>query len=186
MKGSDLIKRNKQENKNNIPIPLIILIILLILFLIIISIFFSKKIIYYKYERQLPAGVNLTVDPDSKYKNNSPENFNEEHGVAVSGINVMTIRADTEYVSTDLYNPKENYGYYFMTFELRICTSETEQETLYTSGLVEPGKHIYNITLSHSLEKGVYNAVLHIQPYRMDREKTPTNNADIKFRLVVE
>ena len=57
---------------------------------------------------------------------------------------------------------------------------------LYSSGLVEPGKHIQQITLSRGLEKGVYEAVVHVQPYRMSEARTLTNNADIKTVLIVK
>ena len=129
------------------------------------------------------GGVELTVDPDAEKENVSSDSVLEK-GVVIAGRGAMTFPAGKKEVPVDLYNPEDNEGLYYLTFELRLYDGQ-EYEVLYTSGLVEPGKHIYRITLSRSLEKGVYEAVIHVQPYRMNEEKTPTNNADMKIRLIV-
>lgn len=135
----------------------------------------------------LSGGVGLVIDPNAE-KGTSHENESaEEQGVAISGRESMTIPADKKEIEVDFYNPEENAELYYLTFELRLYNnSEQDYEVLYTSGLVEPGKHINRITLSHGLEEGVYEAVIHVQPYRMNEERTLTNNADIKIELIVK
>ena len=102
----------------------------------------------------------------------------------IAGRGSLTFPAGKREVPVDFYNPEDNAETYYLTFELRLLVGE-EYETLYTSGLVEPGKHLYRITLSRELEPGDYEAVIHVQPYRMDEERKPTNNADMRIRLYV-
>lgn len=108
-------------------------------------------------------------------------------GVAIPGWAKMTIPPNqTENIVVDFYNPEANEGKYYLTFELRIpANNEQGYEVLYKSGLILPGKHIQNITLNRGLAPGTYNAILHVQPYRMS-DKSTTNNADIKLELVVK
>ncbi len=109
------------------------------------------------------------------------------NGVAIPGWGRLTIPIDTaEDIVVDFYNPSENADKYYLTFELRIpADNEPGYEVLYTSGLIAPGKHIQKINLTRGLPAGTYNAILHVQPYRMS-DKSPTNNADLKLELVVK
>ncbi|MDE5860923.1 MAG: hypothetical protein K2J36_08390 [Ruminococcus sp.] len=56
---------------------------------------------------------------------------------------------------------------------------------LYTSGLVDTGLHIQTINIARGLEAGTYDAVIHVQPYRMNGAQTPTNNADMRTQFIV-
>lgn len=53
------------------------------------------------------------------------------------------------------------------------------------SGLVDTGLHIQTINIARGLEAGTYDAVIHVQPYRMNGAQTPTNNADMRTQLIV-
>lgn len=116
-----------------------------------------------------------------------PESEKANDGIAVPGWNMLSIPKNEKEVAVDFYNPEANEGRYQMTFELRLPdNSEQGYEVLYKSGLVNPGLHIQNITLSRELDEGVYDAMIHVQPYKMDDQKTPTNNADMQTQLIVE
>lgn len=132
------------------------------------------------------GGEKLKADPNAgEYV--EPEKQEEENdGVSVPGWSSLEIPANTSEVTVDFFNPEENEGKYSLTFELRL-PDESEQgyEVLYTSGLVDAGLHIQHINLSRGLEAGVYDAIIHVQPYRMDENQTPTNNADLKTKLIV-
>ena len=108
-------------------------------------------------------------------------------GVAVPGWGKLTIPANTQDdIVVDFFNPIENEGKYYLTFELRIPSdNDLGYEVLYTSGLIEPGLHIQSISLTRGLETGEYDAIIHVQPYRMDT-KAKTNNADLKTKLIVK
>ena len=137
--------------------------------------------------RNANGGVELLIDPDAKDSLPYVNDHALEQGVVIAGQESMIFPADKTEAAVDFFNPEENAQMYYLTFELRLYNeSGQDYEVLYTSGLVAPGKHIYSITLSRELEKGVYEAVVHVQPYRMNEEKTPTNNADMKIRLIVK
>ena len=128
------------------------------------------------------GGVGLTVDKDAgEFVAPETESSNQK-GVSIPGWGTITIPANTTDITVDFFNPEANADLYYLTFELAL----SDGEVLYTSGLVEPGKHIQKITLSRGLEAGEYDAVIHVQPYKMDEDKTPTNNADMKTTLVVK
>lgn len=104
-----------------------------------------------------------------------------DRSVSIPGYESISIPANKTDVIVDFRNPEKNEGYYHMTFELRLA----DGEKLYESGLVRAGDHIQNITLSRGLPAGTYDAVLHVQPYTADDDLTPTNNADLKIKLIV-
>ncbi len=133
------------------------------------------------------GGVGLALDPDAEALHPADIENTKEQGVTISGRDDMTFPAGQREITVDFYNPEENEGLYYLTFELRLYDDqEQEYEVLYTSGLVEPGKHIRTIMLSHALESGVYTAVIHVQPFRMNAQRSITNNADIKINLIVK
>ena len=107
-----------------------------------------------------------------------------EPNVAIPGWGRITLPANREYVTVDFHNPKENEGLYYLMFELRLLTDNGGYVSLYKSDAVPPGKHIQSIKLNQTLSLGTYDAVIHVQPYRMSDE-TPTNNANMKTTLVV-
>ena len=109
-----------------------------------------------------------------------------EKNVAIPGYKTITIPAGTDHVPVDFYNPENNSGYYYLSFELRVPDVNGNYETLFTSDLVEAGKHLYQIVLNHPLSAGVYeHSILHVQPYTVN-DLTMTNNADVEFTLKVE
>lgn len=126
------------------------------------------------------GGVGFTVVPEQQGGEEYPE-----QGVTVPGITYIHVSTENNRMTSAFYNPEENSGLYYLKFELR-ADIDGKREVLYTSGLIEPGKCVYDIKLSRKLEKGVYNAVVHVQPYRINKELTPTNNADIMATIKAE
>jgi hypothetical protein len=135
-------------------------------------------------DTSVKGGVGLTIDKNAgEYV---AEDSTPSQGVAIPGWSSIYLPAGQTDVTVDFYNPEANADKYYMTFELRLFDdSEQGYETLYTSGLVEPNMHIQHITLAHALDAGEYPAVVHVQPYKMVEEQTPTNNADMKTTLKV-
>ena len=115
-----------------------------------------------------------------------PEQQNPNGGVAIPGWGTLTIPANkTTNIKVDLFNPEANVDLYYLTFEIRLPNDSAEgYETLYKSGLVEPGLHIQEIALTRPLDAGEYDAIIHVQPYRIS-DKSTTNNADLKTKLIV-
>ena len=126
----------------------------------------------------------VVFDPGSE--DERPGTHETVKGPTVKGFSSLTIPPDVDTIAIDLYNPIENSGLYYMTFELRLPDdSEQGYEVLFQTGYVAPGKHIYQVTLSHSLQAGEYATYLLVQPYRM-KDITPTNNVSAKVKLTVK
>lgn len=180
----------KKNNKEKCIIFLLIVIFLMFGIIIGILLCQNKKCCNCKFTDEIIpsiSGVGITIDPDANDKQPSDTEKIDEQGVAISGRDYMTIPAGQKEAAVDFYNPEENKELYYLTFELRLYDdNELDYEVLYTSGLVEPGKHIQKITLSRVLDEGIYTAVIHVQPYRMDEQKSITNNADMKIYLIVK
>ena len=111
----------------------------------------------------------------------------EPPGVTIPGFGSMTIRANTkEIIGINLYNPDKNAGWYYLTYKLCLLdVNGEESEVLYESQLLPPGLYLQDITLSRGLAPGEYEAVMHVQPYRI-ADKSPTNNADLKMTIIAE
>ena len=127
---------------------------------------------------QLDPNQGGYVDPDQG--NNTPA-----QGVAIPGWGKITVPVNETEVTVDFFNPEQNKDLYYLTFELRLPDGNGGYEVLYKSGLIEAGNHIQKITLSRGLAEGTYDAVIFVQPYRMDGV-TPTNNAETRTQLIVK
>ncbi len=150
--------------------------------LLVLDIFIGVSLMGMKETGSRTGGVIL--DPSAE--DERPGQSGTSHRVTVSGFSALNIPADLDTVAIDLYNPSENSGLYYMTFELRLPDeSERGYEVLFLTKYVAPGKHIYQVTLSHSLSAGEYTAQLLVQPYRMS-DLTPTNNVSAVVRITVK
>ena len=111
-------------------------------------------------------------------------------GIAIPGWGSITRPAGVTEASTALQNPEANEDWYYLTFEMRLpttdeATGEEGYEVLFTTGLIPPGQYCNKVTLNRPLEPGEYKAVVHVQPYTIEN-MTPTNNADMETVLIVE
>ena len=128
-------------------------------------------------------GGGLMIDPNAgEYV--APE---QPPGIAIPGFGSMTIPANTKVLKgINLYNPIENNGWYYLTFKLCLLDkNEQVSEVLYESQLLPPGLYIQDITLSRGLAKGTYEAVMHVQPYRI-ADNNPTNNANLRLTIIAK
>lgn len=101
-------------------------------------------------------------------------------GIRIPGYPRITISADTKDVTMNLKNPEGNPCYF--TFEIVLTEGE---ETIYTSKLVEPGKAITDVTLSHALKKGEYPAMIRITTTSLT-DGSEMNGADVETVLVAQ
>lgn len=104
-----------------------------------------------------------------------------EEGIEIPGYKTIQIPSGTTDVKVDLMNPENNQVYFQISFYL----PETE-ETIYTSKLIKPGRHIYEITLEHAMEPGEYPLTVKYATYSSDDSLTPKNGADVNCTLIVE
>lgn len=162
---------------------LMAVLILLLLALICVGIWVGVSLNKQPGETKPNGGVQL--DPNQGTYDPSGNNGTASQGVAIPGWGKITIPANKAEVTVDFYNPEQNKNLYYLTFELRLPDGNGGYEVLYKSGLVEAGNHIQKITLSRGLAEGTYDAIIFVQPYRMDGV-TPTNNAETKTQLIVK
>lgn len=129
-------------------------------------------------------GTSLELDVNAG-DYSQPENSQQQTstGIAIPGWGQISIPAGKTEVMVEFPNPVANTDKYYLTFKLVL---KDTGEVLYTSGLVPPGKVIQKITLSRALTVGTYDAIVKVQPYKMDENKTPTNNADMQTKLIVK
>lgn len=101
-------------------------------------------------------------------------------GIRIPGYPRITIQADTKDVTMNLINPEGNPCYF--TFEIVLTE---ENETIYVSEMVEPGKAITNVTISRALEKGEYPAVIKITTTSLENGLA-MNGANVETVLVAQ
>lgn len=78
-------------------------------------------------------------------------------------------------------NPEENEVYFQISFYL----PDTD-ETIYTSKLIRPGQHLYEITLEKAMEAGEYPLTVKYDTFTADEDMTPRNGAEVNCTLVVK
>lgn len=129
---------------------------------------------------------SIEVQPSGEEKVDENKENIKRNGIAIPGWATIVMPPNTKEVTVDFYNPIENKEMYYLTFELKVFNeTNKEYESIYKSDIVNPGEHIKNIELTKGLEKGEYDAIVHVQPYKMDDNKTLTNNADMKTKIIV-
>ncbi len=99
--------------------------------------------------------------------------------IAVPGFARMRIGADTQNVDVNLYNPAENPCYFKISLLLDDGT------VLYESGLIEPGKGLYEITLSRALAPGAYDAVVKYETFSL-ADMSVMNGVELNIKLIAE
>ena len=188
------VKYVKEKKIRKIKLFVFFFLLILMLFGIVTGIILIQRERCRKSKAEIPVttentggGIGLIVDANTEHSSSYEYGAISDQGVVIAGWESITIPANKKEAEVDFFNPEENAQLYYLTFELRLYSNSSQDyEVLYTSGLVEPGKHINQITLSHALKKGVYEAVIHVQPYCMDENKTLTNNADMRIKLIVD
>lgn len=117
-------------------------------------------------------------EPDTVVESDSGTEKTE--GIRIPGYPRITIQADTKDVTMNLINPEGNPCYF--TFEIVLTE---ENETIYVSEMVEPGKAITNVTISRALEKGEYPAVIKITTTSLENGLA-MNGANVETVLVAQ
>ena len=112
------------------------------------------------------------------YTIEKPENWDPTK-ILVPAYPDWNMKAGTDVVYAALYNPEENPCYFRFTVIL-----EESKETLYQSGLVEPGSAVTEIPLPRQMEEGTYPVVVKIDSYSLKDHKERLNGAEVSTRIV--
>ena len=160
----------------------ILLLIVLVILLVGAGVFVGLKWNNWFGEDTLQGG-GLTTDENARDWTGEQDVYEGEKNtdtIDIPGYGSITLKADSAEQSVNLYNPEQNTCYFRMTLLLSDGTQ------LWQSGLIEPGKGIYDITLEQTLAAGTYeDAVLKYECFAMDDAQTPLNGSEIKLTLNV-
>ena len=100
-------------------------------------------------------------------------------GIAIPGYKSITVDAGKTDVKVNFQNPEGNPCY----FEISLLLADGTE--LYKSKMVEPGKGLYDITLSQPLKAGEYDAVVKYSTFSLD-SLSPMNGAEVKIILIAQ
>ena len=98
-------------------------------------------------------------------------------GIDIPGYESLSFKAGSLSQNVNLKNPQTNNCYF-------VLSLITDSETLWTSDEIEPGEAVKKLTLSRTLDKGEYDAVLHYDCFTLN-DKTPLNGAEIQLTIKV-
>lgn len=132
----------------------------------------SQNILY------TPQQNGLTIDPNAEQYKGQYIAEAQQGSVAIPGFETLKLKADSHTQTPGFHNPESNNCYFVI--ELRL----SDGTTLYKSGLLAPGKAIYNARLSGTLSAGTYPASVIYHCYAMDG-LSELNGAEIKITLEV-
>ena len=104
---------------------------------------------------------------------NEPEQIEQIENIILPGFDYLDINKPGRI----LCNMNENFYLQF-----NIILKDTE-EIIYSSGLVEYNSYINNITLTKEIEEGEYEALIFIQPYDLEGNKTNSALLEIKLKV---
>lgn len=100
--------------------------------------------------------------------------------IMIPSLATMTLTEGQTEVEYVLFNPEGNPCY----FSYQMVLSDTG-ETLYESGLIEPGTAVINWSLNRSLEAGTYQAEMRISTYSAEDVNTQMNSGVVTFTVEV-
>ena len=101
--------------------------------------------------------------------------------IALPGISILKMKAGSRTVEFPLINPEGNTCYMAYTI-----VDQASGETLYESGMIEPGKAVLNFDLNRTLEPGTYSILVQIKTNDLEDYTVELNGAEIPAELVVE
>lgn len=99
-------------------------------------------------------------------------------GIKIPGYGELRVPQGERTWNITLANPKENTCYFKYTIKV-------DDETLYESDFIEPGKAVREFEVSKLLDSGDYEIHLQISTYTMDDDLTQMNGANVKSILHV-
>ena len=106
---------------------------------------------------------------------------NEDEVLSIYGIKEIKIKEGSNEAELYYLNPEQNADKYYIVVSIRLKESN---ELIYSSDLIPPGKGLSSIELLRSFECGTYDAVFHIQSYKMN-DLSSAKAADLDIRIIV-
>ncbi len=125
-----------------------------------------------------PAEGTVTNNPGNfefeEEQTQETQQSGQTPGIEIPGYSIIPIAANTTDVEIDLYNPDGNDVYFQISFFLK-----DSGELLYESKLIQPGQHLYNISLTQPLAPGDYDVTIQYATFSTDGSFSPRNGANV-------
>lgn len=137
--------------------------------------------IYWYTRPKEVTNYDAEFEEDQERPDSTDQEGSVADGIQIPGYKSITIPAGTKDVSVELMNPEENQVYFQISFYL----PDTE-ETIYTSKMIKPGQHLYEITLEKEMAAGEYPLTVRYDTFSADEAMTPRNGAEVNCTLIVE
>ena len=137
--------------------------------------------IYWYTRPKEVTNYDAEFEEDQERPDSTDQEGSVADGIQIPGYKSITIPAGTKDVSVELMNPEENQVYFQISFYL----PDTE-ETIYTSRMIKPGQHLYEITIEKEMEAGEYPLTVRYDTFSADEAMTPRNGAEVNCTLIVE
>lgn len=137
--------------------------------------------IYWYTRPKEVTNYDAEFEEDQERPDSTDQEGSVADGIQIPGYKSITIPAGTKDVSVELMNPEENQVYFQISFYL----PDTE-ETIYTSKMIKPGQHLYEITLDKEMAAGEYPLTVRYDTFSADEAMTPRNGAEVNCTLIVE
>ncbi len=104
----------------------------------------------------------------------------EDDTLSIFGIKEIEIKEGSTLAEFYYLNPEQNADKYFIQVSIYL---KENNELIYRSDLIPPGKGINSARLSRSFEEGKYPAILHVQGYRM-QDFSSAKAADLDIVII--
>ena len=135
----------------------------------------------YRKNRDVQTAEGIILDDGAENWDGEMEDLSQDQpGIKIPGYGYITVMSGETAWKITLANPKENNCY----FQYSITIDENENP-IYESDLIEPGKAVREFEVNEPLEAGDYEIHLNISTYTMDDGLTPLNGAVVKAVLHV-
>lgn len=120
------------------------------------------------------------LDPNaSSGPNESTEMDEEEEGIIIPGFGYIVMQEASTTQDVVLENPAENDVYFIISLLI-------EDQEVYKSGLIEPGKGIYSIELPEFYSEGEYAGKLNYETRSISNPEEEKNGAEINVPIIFE
>ena len=181
-------KVEKRKPKKEIPFHIIIPSAIVVIFLIIMLICFQSNMnmfanVMSDFANNMSVNNNKTnnglmLDPNLQDYNGSFVPDSQSGSIAIPGFEKLRLKPNTTKQSPGFFNPETNSCYFVI--ELRLA----DDTLLYKSGLIPPGKAVYNIDMTQTLDEGSYPATVTYRCYSANTFEE-MNGAEVQIILEV-
>lgn len=126
-----------------------------------------------------PVDDLLGLDPNATDEQPQEESVESAAGITIPGFEKLIFQANNLTQDVAFENPEQNDVYFIISLSI-------DDETVYETKLIEPGKGIYTIELPSSYAAGEYTGKLTYETRSMSNSNEKKNGAEINIPIIFE